>query len=563
VNRTALAAVAVLAAAAAWIYALRTRAAPRPHHEPIATRAQHRAQPAKPGTFAVSGVVLDDRGEPVGNASVIAGAVVARTDADGSWSLALPAGTYRMFARGPGVLAVGALAPPREGDPLARVPGALDERLAPALTVTGALHDIELDVVRASTFSGTVTVGAADAPLAGAIVHARSATDHDARAPVLGTDTAITGSDGHYELQVAPDTYVIEVAHRDIATKTTDAHAVIANAATAVDVSTTSECELAGRVVDASGAPANDGAIELTAPPLGFHRAGAIHSDGTFRVTAHAFAKDVRIRAWPWSSPPSAAQTVRCGRAPLLLVVPAATPSITGAVVDDRGARVPLAPIDVTPLDPLGEPGVAQQERAGADGTYRVFAEPAGTYRIATSVPGRGFASAVASAPGTRTLVLGGTGRITGVVSGVGDGSMRVDFATCAAAAIAPDPHVVPIAGGHYSLDGAPACKLSLLASWHGQTTRVDVDVKANQTTFVDVAFATPATAKLVHGTAGANAEVTASVGDRVVARATSDADGNFELRAPSGAVIESSGARASVGLANVGDELVELVSSK
>ncbi|HEY1550555.1 MAG TPA: hypothetical protein VGG28_22155, partial [Kofleriaceae bacterium] len=182
-------------------------------------------------------------------------------------------------------------------------------------------------------------------------------------------------------------------------------------------------------------------------------------------------------------------------------------------------------------------------------------------YRVATSLPGRGFASAIASAPGTRTLVLGGTGRIAGIVTGVGDASMRVDVATCATIAIAPDPQIVPIVGGHFALDGVPACKLSLLASWHGHTTRVDIDVKPNQTTVAEVAFAASPNAKRVHGTARPNAKVTATIGDRVVARVTSDADGNFVLRAPSGAVIASGDARASVGLANVGDELVELSS--
>jgi Carboxypeptidase regulatory-like domain len=559
-----LAAIAALAAAAAWIYVLRARTAPRSHHEPIAIRAERHTAPGKPGTFAISGIVLDDRGQPVGNASVVAGSAITHAAADGTWALALPAGTYRVFARGAGVLAVGALPPSREGDLQTRLPGALDEQLAPALTVNGELHDIELDVVRAATFTGTVIAGTDDAPVAGAIVHALHPGDHDARAPVLGTDTAITGSDGHYELQLAPDVYVLEVAHPNFTTKTTDAHAAVADAPTRVDPWLASECDLDGRAVDANGAAANDGAIELADHQAGFHRAGAIRSDGTFRVTAPAFAEDVRIRAWPWGSAPSAPHAIRCGFlrvAAIVLVVPAATPAITGAIVDDRAARVPLAPIDVTPLDPLdpGQPGFAQQERAGADGTYRVFAEPAGTYRITASAPGRGFASAIASAPGTRTLVLGGTGRIAGVVAGVGDGSMRIDFATCASVAIAPDPHLVPIAGGHYALEGVPACKLALLASRHGQTTRVDVDVKANATTFVDVAFTTQANDKLVRGTAGANAEVTASVGDRVVARVTSDGDGGFELHAPSGAVIESAGARASVGLANVGDEIVEL----
>ena len=557
-----LVALAALAAAAAvWIFVLRVPTAPQPHHEPIATRVRRPALPVLPGGFAVSGIVLDDRGQPVGNVDVIAGDATARADDDGTWSLALRPGTYRIYARGAGVLAVGELRPVPAIDPATRVPGAIDEQLAPALEVTGELNDIELDVVRAATFTGAVMAG--EAPVAGAIVHARAVAEHGARAPVLGTDTAISGSDGRYELQLAPETYVIEVAHPSFATKTTDPRSAIANVATPVELWLANDCQVVGRVVDANGVAANDGAMQLAEPPLDFGGVGAIRSDGTFRVTTDGFADDVRIRAWPWQSPPSVPKSIRCGPdvrvGSLVLVVPAATPAITGAVVDDRGARVPLAPIDVTPLDPLGEPGFAQQERAGADGTYRVFAEPAGTYRIATSMPGRGFASAIASAPGTRTLVLGGTGRIAGIVTGVGDGSMRVDFATCASIVIAPDPHVVPIVGGHYALGGAPACKLSLLASWHGQTTRVDVDVKPNQTTFVDVAFAAPATEKLVHGTAAAHAGVTASVGDRVVARVTSDDDGNFELRAPPGAVIESGRARASVGLANVGDEIVEL----
>jgi hypothetical protein len=551
VNRAGAAGIAAIVAAGAWAYVLYARRPDRPHHTRLpAPPASHRALAAKPGQFSIAGDVRDDRGARIADADIIVdGETLARTDGDGAWSLALPAGAHRIYARAANVLAVGEA---RGGD---------DAQLIPALAVTGNLDGIELSVVRAATITGTVA-SADRKPMRGVLVHARSPDGRAVRAPVIASDTAITDASGRFELHVAPDTYVLDAG--DVTTPALDAPG-------AIEIVEPSGCTIAGRVVDSDGKPTNDGAIEVGEAGE-FRRAGALRGDGTFTVTTTEAG--VTLRAWPWRSPPSPARTFECApgkHVDATLVVPTAAPlAIAGAVVDDHGARVPLAAIDITPLDPVDDPGIEQQERASSDGTYRVYAEPPGTYRVTTSAVGHGFASAIASAPGTRTLVLGGTGRIAGTVTGVADGSIAIDFETCNVApspvAIAADPRIVPVVGGRFELDGVPACKLSLLAHWRAQTTRVDVDVRPGQMSLVEIALGDRDIAKLVHGVVldrdrepVAGADVTATVGERVVASATTDEHGAFELHAPSGAVIASRGATAIVGFANVGDELAVL----
>ena len=252
------------------------------------------------------------------------------------------------------------------------------------------------------------------------------------------------------------------------------------------------------------------------------------------------------------------------------LVVPDDTADIEGLVVDAAGQHVPFANVDINPTAPGA---LHQEERASADGSYRVFAAPAGEYWLTASAPGRGVLTELVQVPGHFQLALGGTGRIAGSVTGITDGSLEVRFDACAELhdiAIAHEPRIVPVIGGRFTIDGAPACRLSLTARWRNTEIALDVAVAANATSTVELELGPPRE-KLVHGVVRdasgrtvARARIIARLGDQVLDSVSSDANGRFMLHAAAGAELTTETARATVGLANVADEEVDLqLSSK
>ena len=145
------------------------------------------------------------------------------------------------------------------------------------------------------------------------------------------------------------------------------------------DEETAKYCEIRGRVVRSNGMPAGDGAVERMVEGA-FERAGELAPNGTFRWRTDK-AETVVLRAWPWHSPAAPAHTFACtpgARFEIEFRVPDAAPAITGTVLDDKGAPIPFAFVDVEPIDG----GVAQQERADADGRFAIFDAPAGRYKL-------------------------------------------------------------------------------------------------------------------------------------------------------------------------------------
>ena len=588
-----VAGVAVAAAAGSWCYALRDRHAPAGFaHVHRAARAPHVAAlavEAAPNTVKLSGMVYDDRQAPVAGVDVVVRAdgreSRATTDPDGAWVAAVLPGTYRLYVRGEGVLAVGEAERTRlDADPFGRAAGVPDEGLMPTLTVAGDTPNIELAVVRTATLTGTIWSAIRDErhPLADAIVHARTALDVAGQLPVLGTDTARTDAAGHFALQVAPGEYAIEIAHPHFATETTSGTAVVAGGRTAeLEATVERGCQIEGRVVDAAGRPANDGALELGDPSTGgFRPGGRIGGDGSFRFTS-SYDAAFTLRAWPWRSGPSPPRTFECPDGSVFTGVTFALPrdvqpDLEGTIVDAAGQPVPLAYLDVAPLDTSAP---HQQERASSDGSFRVFDAPAGRYVLTATAPGRGVVAATVSTPAPAArLALGGTGRIAGTVTGIADGSFEVAFEACAGVdrgeplRVAHEPQIVRVIGGRFAIDGAPACALSLTARWRGIATLFEVAVTADATTIVELELGPPPS-KRVHGVVlddarapVANARVTARVGERVIDTVTTDADGRFELNAVGGAELSASAggplARATVGLANVADEELDVVLS-
>jgi hypothetical protein len=587
----------VVAATGTWLYALRAQPTPPIEHAHHASSAQPHvavlAARGAPGTVTISGVVYDDRPAPVPNVDVIARAngheVRATTDAKGAWIAAVAPGSYRLFVRGDGVLSVGEADRRRiDSDPFARDPKVPDEGLMPVLAVTGDTANIELSVVRIATFTGTVVNNDddSDTPLADVAVHARPAGTATGLVPVLGTDLARTNAEGTYVLHVPAGSYLLEAAHRHFGT-------IARTTPTEIEVGRTVEdsiylsrgCQIEGHVVDADGHPANDGALELgDAESGGFEPGGPIGGDGAFRFTTFADGP-IRLRAWPWRSGPSAPRTFACDNGAtfrnVVFTLPRdVEPDIEGVVVDAAGRPVPLAYLDVTPLDTSAP---HQTERASSNGTFRVFDAPAGRYVLTVDAPGRGVGSTTTTSP-TRDarLSLGGTGRIAGTVTGIANGSFEVAFESCADVVdaslrpvrVAHEPQIVRVIGGRFTIDGAPACKLALTARWRGTEKPIEVVVTAKETSAVELELGTP-TEKLVHGIVrdGArapveNARVTARLGDRVIDTVATDADGHYAVHAVAGAELTASAnshtERATVGLANVADEQLDIsLSSK
>jgi hypothetical protein len=579
VKLAVVAGVAVIGAAGAWVFALRQHRPPPSTHVHHVAHAPHvptlAVQP--PNTVAISGVVYDDRAVPVAGVDVIARAdgveIRATTDADGAWIAAVPRGTYRIYVRGAHVLSAGVPDHPRIDAPqTARAIGVADEGLMPALVVAGDTPDLELEVVRAATIAGSIADdGNGAAP--GALVHAKS-TNARGLAPVLGTDTAVTGPDGSFELVVPAGSYVLEVSRADRTTLVTDEATTVEPGGSAdVEATLTRGCQITGHIVDADGHPANDGDIWLANESAAFHSAGRADGDGAFRVTTDEVGQ-LFLRAWIWRAGPSWVRSVHCDAGTVLtginLALSNSSPEIEGIVVDMAGERVPFANVDI---DPVATGALHQEERTSADGSYRVFEAPVGDYWLTATAPGRGVVTQLVQMFGPVQLALGGTGRIAGTVTGIANGSLEIRFDGCAELhdiAIAHEPQIVPVIGGRFAIDGAPACRLALAVRWRGTEIDVDVAVAANSTSIVELELGKP-TEKLVHGVvrdaAGrpvALARIGARLGDRVLDSVSSDADGRFSLHAVAGAELTSGTGRATVGLANVADEEVDLeLSSK
>jgi hypothetical protein len=243
---------------------------------------------------------------------------------------------------------------------------------------------------------------------------------------------------------------------------------------------------ITGKVIGANGQPAGDGALELGYDG-GFSPAGKILADGTFRFSTPA-DYDVRLRAWPWKSPPSPEQTFQCregARFNVTFMIPSRGPDISGVLVDAAGQPVPMAFYDLSPLD---EGGISQQERSGIDGTWGVFAMPAGRYQLTAYAPGRGVVSTIVTSPSANVrLQLGGTGSIEGSSTEIKNGSFEVNFTSCSLDGsmikISEDARLISVRDGKFTIDALPACELTATFKHRDTTTNILVSIKPNTKT--------------------------------------------------------------------------------
>lgn len=533
------------------------------------------------GDVTIAGTVVDAReGTPVPSVEVVfrseSGEQTVQAGADGRYRITLARGRYRAFVRDESVLSVGRPEGPRLPTlPSADVAGVPDEGLMPIIAAVSDADAVDLSVVRGGTITGQVTDTRGRA-IAGAVVRARGGGFR----PALGTDVAETDAQGRFELHLPAGGYVLEATHERFA-GVADSSARInlpAGANVTSTLALTAGCVIAGRVIDAKGRPSSDGAIEKRwgATDLEFGPAGRVEPDGTFRwVTTEE--TDVTLRAWPWKSPPSASRTFSCRDGArftdVVFTLQDKAPDIEGTLVDEHGAPVPFAFVDLAPQSPGG---IGQQERTDADGHWQVFNMPAGSYRVSASAPGHGVTVATIQAPVTAVaLQLGGTGRIEGTTTMLVAGTFELTDVVCADTAkrggvsLAQQHRLVQVVGGRFTIDDLPACNLLARATWRDQMVRVDVEVPASGTARVELDLGPPR-AKTVHGLVRdadgrivRDALVTASYKSGRTAVTRTDDAGRYTLQTFSGAAVsaDAEGAQglAIVGTANVDDEQVDI----
>lgn len=505
---------------------------------------------------------------------------VAKAGADGTYKLALPTGTYRVFVRDDSVLSVGRMDRVRlPGLPLAAAAGALDENLAPRIAITRDTTGVDLATVRGGVVTGTVFDIDAR-PVMNAMISAQPIAPGgvpEARPrPALGTDIAVTRYDGTFELRLPDGDYQLAASHPKYADASDIGGVDVRGGTRHVSLTLVRGCVITGKVVDAGGRPVGEGALErkFGTSDLEFAPSGRIQPDGTFRWTT-TDETEVVLRAWPWQRPPSATKRFNCrdgARHTATFTIPDRAPDLSGSLVDARGAPVPFTHLDIQPLDPGG---IAQIELTNASGQWAVFAMPPGRYMISAVAPG-GVATKSVTVPSfTERLELSGTGRIEGTTTNRVTGTVEVAFAACldgGTLALPRDPRLVPIANGRFVIDDVPACDLQLTVTWKAETMTVRTVVPNGGAGRVEVDLGAPRE-KRVRGTVRdrdgrgvAGAHVIALY-KKQTATATTDGDGKFEIATFAGATISADldGARgeADVGRANVASERVDLVISR
>lgn len=602
--RIVLVAAAVAVALAAWWVAAELRAphapaspstttpgatattaatAPTSHRAPPPLPALPRPDPAVAGEVAIAGRVLElPQQRPVSGVEVVlrgaGGDASVTTRRDGTYSVRVPAGSYRMFVRDDTVMSIGRRDVARlPGLPAPETAGVPDQAVMVGVEARRDLDGIDLVVVRGAVVAGRV-VDLAGHPVGGALVVAIG----NPMRPALGTDVAESSDTGAFELRLPPGAFELAASHprfAGVANESRRRYAVAPGAHIDATVVLAAGCVIEGRVIGRNGEHAGDGALERQwgTGELEFAPSGQIDADGAFHW-ATTDEVEVTLRAWPWRSPPSPARRFRCRDGArftdVVFQLPDRRPDLEGVLVDKAGRPVAFGYLDLRPLDPGG---IGQQERADADGRWQVYSMPPGRYRVIAHADGRGVADTTVVSPrdGIR-LELGGTGRLEGTTPRLASGSFEIALERCgddpAAIALPQLPRLVTVTGGRFSIDDLPACDLTFSALWRGRGASQRVVIPAGGRAQIELGLGEPR-AKTVRGVVrdaagqpagGAVVTLVRPDEDGPPVATVADAAGGFTIKAFAGASLRAAAGGkvgvARVGGANIDAEQVDIV---
>lgn len=490
---------------------------------------------------------------------------IAKAGADGKYKLVLSPGTYRVFARDDVMMTVGK--PDRMRLPTlpsAVNADALDEALVPTITLTRDTGDVDLALVRARHVTGTVFDTEAR-PVMNAVISAHGQTGIR---PALGSDIAVSRFDGTFDLELPDGEYQLAATHPQFADSTEVGNVTVNGGTRHVSLTLVKGCTITGKIT-----PPGEGAIErkLGASDLEFVPNGRSNPDGTFRWTTMDEGS-VTLRAWPWHAPPSNAKTFNCRDGATFtttFTVPPRAPDLDGTLVDKRGQPVPFVHMDIQPLDPGG---IAQQERTDADGSWAVFAMPAGRYLV-TAIARGGIVARTVTVPSfSQRLELSGTGRIEGTATNLVNGSFDLVLAACldgGTLQLPRDPRLVPVQNGRFVIHDLPACDLQMQITWKGKTMTARATVPNAGAARMQLDLGVPREKRVTgivrdrDGHAVAGAHVVATLDNQTHAIVAGE-EGRFAIETFAGATItaDHGGSRGetTVGLANVASERVVIV---
>ena len=382
-----------------------------------------------PQRFTITGTVRDYDGTPVQSAQVrtYSGPISAydSTDADGSYTLNVIAGTYQVEAS-----KTGYPSPSRQTVTVPPSRANLDFGFPRRYAVTGVVRDYDgtplagamvrsepLSLQASTDSSGRYTlqlpagfyclsVSLADrpAPPPRAVLTPPDQTgidftfprfytisglvrDHDGTPladvyvqtswndPVRASD--YTGADGRYALSVVAETYRVEASQQGRADRSYVSVSVPPDRSN-IDFSFRQAYTVAGIVRDAQGLPLSGVSVNLYPVGGGYSAYDYTGNDGRFQFLAPAGTWQVSASRWDLPSPPWQTVTVPPANTSLdISFGEASALSISGSVRDPDGK-----PVENVKVEALASSCYGDSARTSASGLYTITVDTAGTYLV-------------------------------------------------------------------------------------------------------------------------------------------------------------------------------------
>ena len=500
-----------------------------------------------------------------------------RVDADGTYLVDVPPGSYHPYVRGDHVLSLGRVA--REQQHVRPQPGqAATARwlAAPRLDVFTDVPGTDLDVIRSAVVRGVVRDDHGRA-LAGVLIHASPESDANTQ-PIGGRNDVMSAADGTFELELAATEYQLTPYHDEYSARERPVIDLVPGDEYPIELIMTTGCIVSGRVVgDGAAGGGLIGLMPAVDSPGGGYTVTEFGPDGRFQWSIDE-ETSVALWAVPWKGAESELQTFQCragARHHPIFELPTRAPTLAGRVVTADGTPVAGARIDITGIEPTPNEH-AGMARTDASGAWAGFGYPApDVYDVVARVPGRGLATARVTPPATDiTLRLSGTGALTGRTTGIVDGTFTLE-ATCLGVRTYPadsdtsDRVLVAVHDGRYDVAGLPACKARIVARnslWRGPEAVVDIGTKQVATLDLDLRALI---SKQVYGVvrdAGGAPVVGAQVNviDQRGLHTATDGKGEFEIRGAPGARLRIShggiGTTIAISDSNVYAETIEVL---